>query len=422
MPLPGHPNPQRSSPIKLDGATAALVLRCRVVRCDTKNYTVDLVSIFDRKTFLNVPVGSPYVHFQGGAGWFAHALEKAIAYVTIPSDTSPPFVQSFVAPVQGRGPSASDGPAETTEGQIAQEEGEQAGVAKKSSTRAAASYAANRPDGDEGDMFWRWHDGNTQIVLRSSGILEIGSGALCQRVYLPLSDKMLDVFREYEAQTSGGSVHWGVQRRQKDPTQKTETYRLYAGDKYADMRIRYGVVSELGEPTDDKSESSTLADLAIGEKEICLEVVLAAQAFQPGEHGDEVDSGSKELSVFRFFFDKDGGFFLRSESSALVRVRKNLTVRVGKTLTIEALNLGLSVGDEAVIQAKNALRFESSAIIFQGGSRPVAAQGDQVILPIPSAPVTGTLNGQPFAGILTFPTGNLVGQIQVTQQTAIKVP
>lgn len=421
-----RPDVLKNSPIKGAGMVPAKVVRCRVLRCNTQNHTVDLASTHDRHTFLDVPVGMPYAHFRGGAGWYGHPLEKAICYVTIPSDSTPPFAHSFVSPMRaravgGKGAAAQGGTAAQVN---AGERADAAGETDDRPTATVPSFDVNREEADEGDFFWKGSDGNF-IILRASGILEIGCSSLSKRIYLPLGDKIADLFQEYEALSPGGSIHWGIQQRAHDPVEHTQCFRLYAGDKHADVRIRHGGLSALGEPDGDKGESVKLTELGIGVgdgNEVCIEVAISQDGFSPEQQGQPVSDAARQASVMRYFFDRKGGAFLRAEGSGLVSFRKNLTIKVGETFSLQAKKLAITATEEMRMDGGKALNLSGGTIQFNGGGRAVAAAGDQVIIPVPSAAITGTVAGQPFVGVLTLATGSLIGIIQGVQQQTVRVP
>lgn len=417
--LPPYPDPLARTSIKGPGDAPVKLLQCRVVRADKRNWTVDLESSVDRRVFLGVPVACPYVDFRG-AGFWGHSGTKALAYVAVPSDNSAPFVIGFIPPPRGRAPQAeSTGVvAESEAEQVALDQAAQEGKVDKQSPTFGATYDSGRPELDEEDWSWRGPEGNF-VTVYASGLLAIGSTKLSQRIYIPLTQKILDVCMDYEMKHPGGGMLWGLQKRPGRPGQQTHLFRLLADSKHIDMRVRYGSVTALGEPAGQEGMSVSLAALDIKEEEAAIEVCFSPQGFD-ADTGEPLP-GAQGASTFRVFLTKTGGLAARFEGSVLLRARR-LRVEVEEDMVLSAKTIALQASGEGSmnIQGGSTLKLGGETVIVNGGSRSAVGDGDPVTFAVQEAPISGTLNGQAFVGVVKFstpPVGRVTGTVN-----RVKVP
>lgn len=417
--LPPFPDPLARTSIKGPGDAAVKLLQCRVVRADKRTWTVDLEGSVDRRVFLGVPVACPYVDFRG-AGFWGHAGTRSLAYVAVPSDNSAPFVIGFIPPPRGQAPLAeADGVAPESEAEKATlAQAAQEGKVDTRSPSFSATYDSGRPALDEEDWSWRGPEGNF-VTMFASGILGIGSTKLSQRLYIPLTQKILDVCMEYEMKHPAGGMQWGLQKRPGRPGQQTHLFRLLADGKYIDMRVRFGSVNTLGEPPGAEGSSVALASLDIKEEEAVIEVCFSPQGFD-ADTGEPLP-GAQGASSFRMFVTKTGGMGARFTGSIFLR-SKRFRLEVEQDLVLSAKELALLASEEGSmsLQGGATLKLGAQTVIVNGGSRSLAADGDPVSFATTEAPITGTLNGQAFSGLVKFTTPP-VGRITATV-SRVKVP
>lgn len=417
--LPPFPDPLARTSIKGPGDMAVKLLQCRVVRADKRTWTVDLEGSVDRRVFLGVPVACPYVDFRG-AGFWGHAGTRALAYVAVPSDNSAPFVIGFIPPPRGAAPLAeSDGVAPESEAEkTALAQATQSGKVDTSAPSFSAVYDSGRPPLDEEDWSWRGPEGNF-VTMYASGILGIGSTKLSQRLFIPLTQKILDVCMEYEMKHPAGGMLWGLQKRPGRPGQQTHLFRLLADSKYIDMRVRFGSISTLGEPPGAEGASVQLAELGIKEDEATIEVCFSPQGFD-ADTGEPLP-GAQGANTFRIFLTKTGGLGARFEGSLFLRSRR-LRLEVEEDLAISAKQMSLAAAEDGSmsIQGGSTLKLGAQTVLVNGGSRSLVGDGDPVTFATTEAPITGTLNGQPFSGLVKFatpPVGRVTGTV-----SRVKVP
>jgi hypothetical protein len=63
---------------------------------------------------------------------------------------------------------------------------------------------------------------------------------------------------------------------------------------------------------------------------------------------------------------------------------------------------GLSVKQDMVLESKGYTHLKGNLIKLGAGARPVACQGDAVMVTLPVAQMTGVVAGAPFTGVMTM--------------------
>ncbi len=385
----------RTSFTSPEGMGPTRVFMGRVVNVDLVNYTVDVRSQFDQISLLNIPVSSMYQHPNRGDGFSAVPEVGSKCVVCWPGDSSPPFVLAFVMPHETLPLSgeADEAPAGTE--------------SRSSSNQAptSASYAGGRPRAKPGDMMIRGRDGNF-IVLHRGGVLQIGANELAQRVYIPLNNLVMDFAENYTLHNAGGSINWGIQEGEGETTNPTEfkqTWRVYANDKYADLRLAVGRVHD-PVPETDKDAIVDEARVELGSTEpIVYELTLTRNGFK-AEDGSLLPA-TGNLVKMRFVFDRAGNTFARFDGNVGVLCKKKLRVRVKEEFEVFADNsFSLTVDGGARVTVSGNFEITSDILRINGGDKPAAHVGSlvQVNLPPTLLMVAPTPTG--FAPIATVPT------------------
>lgn len=347
-----------------------------VTNTDLVNYTVDFVSQFDQIHILAIPISSDYQHSNNGDGFGAMPEVGAKCAVCWPGDSSPPFVLSFIMPHETiLSTDAAPGTAPA------------GGTSAKGSTTlsdTSASYAGGRPVAKPGDLFIRGRDGNF-LVLHRGGVLQIGSTELSQRIYVPLKNLMMDVAENYEMQNSGGSIRWGIQDGEGEtqlPAEFTQTWRIYANENFADIRLATGRVHDPVPETDaDGITDQQITGLGSTEP-IVYELTLAKNGFN-AQTGSPIP-GAGNLVKLRFSFDRVANTFLRIDGNVGVLCRKRLRLRVKDEMEIFADNtFSMTVASDAKVQVGGNFEITAAITRFNGGTRPLASVGSQVSVALP---------------------------------------
>lgn len=394
----------RNSFTQRQGTDAAKIVTGRIVNTNLVNWTVDVRSQFDRHWFFGIQVGSPYAHYNRGEGISVFPEVGAMCAVTIPSDSAPPFVSSFLMPHETIDAASADAPLGTNS------------LGDAPGNAFTATFAGGRPRAKPGDITLRTRDGNF-VVLHRGGVLQIGSTELAQRMYLPLRNHVMDVSENFSHHNAGGTILWGIQEGQSSelPAQWIHTFRVFANDQQADIRIVAGKVhSPVPEPSGDAGETLNLQKLEIGTDKnnpIIYEVTVAPKGFNP-ESGDVVNQDVRKQTVLRFFFDRRGGTFLRVAGSLLIACKKKMYLHGTDEMTVQGENNINVLAKKGIdIHGGTYTHIKGDVVRLAGGSLPVARQGDMCRIMLPTAIVNGTLNGQPLVGGVLTITSPLYGTI-----------
>ena len=388
----------------------AMIVEAKVVDLNPVLWTVDCISQFDQKWFLNIQVGSPYQHSKRGEGIYVMPEIGAKCHVCVPSDNCPPFLLDFIMPQESiqdaTSADAPDGTEEATD----------------------STFAGGRLRAKPGDIIMRGRDGNF-VILHRGGVLQIGASELAQRIYIPLRNLVSDISQNYRHYNTGGSINWFLASGESDTNPSTirkETYRLLAGDEKATIRVAYGPLKDVVPEPQDGSQSN-LSQLGIGTEEdgpIVLEVTIAPDGFNPDSGAPDGDT--PDQTVLRYFFDKKGSVFMRSEGSVLLHVKKKLRVLVEDSIDLTAKkNFTLTVSDTTRIDGGKLLELTAGVTKINGGTKPCAHVGSVVECRItipwvstpaaPGAPVTilpiNPITGQPHTIKGTIISGNPTVQV-----------
>lgn len=386
----------RTSYTQVAGQEPAKIVQCRVINVNVVNWTVDVVSKFDRHTYFDIQVGSPYLHYSAGEGVWALPEVGAVCQVCIPSDSSPPFVLAFVMPHEVLEGGTEEAPAGTRSH----------GAPAKNVTDA--SFAGGRPRSKPGDISFRTRDGNF-ITLHRGGVLQIGANEAAQRIYIPLGNLVTDIAENYAMHSAGGSILWGLQEGpslQKYPSQYVQTFRVFADDKFADIRVAVGKVYT---PTPEPDGGTSLADAGVGQSSdspIVYEITVSPKGFN-AESGEVADASTGKQSVLKFTFDRSGNVFFRASGNLGMRVGRKLTLKVTEQLELQTdASASIRASKGIDIDGGTYTHVKGQIVRLGQGTTPVARLQDLVNVPVAAWPVTlvfatPPIPGTPCAAVLT---------------------
>ena len=379
----------RSGWFQPEGASGAHILEGQIADLNLNNWTVDFVAKHDQKYYLNVQVSTPYAHFNRGEGFYAMPDIGAKCHICIPSDGPPPFVLDFIMPQETLDDTSTDDAPEGTDGS-------KGGASK---TTSAASFAGGRVRAKPGDIGITNRDGSF-VRLHRGGVLQIGASSLAQRIYIPLNNLVTDISENYRHYNTGGSINWFINQGESQtnpPTVSRHTYRLLANDEKATVRIAIGKLSDMiREPTSEAQ--ADLSALGFGEDPTVCEVLIAPDAIV-AESG-ELESGTSKASVLRYFFDKKGNTFYRTQGSVNLRIEKRMRLRVAQDMEIFGdKNFRIVFDQTGRLEATKGLDISGKVIKMNGGSKAVASVGSVVRVAITTpVPIIGTVSGVPIVG------------------------
>ncbi len=355
----------RTSFTHTEGNVPAFLMEGKVVNINMVNWTVDVASSFDKKRYFDVQVGSPYMHWDNGEGIYIMPEVGAKCIICLPSDSSPPFVAAFVMPFENVDAASDDAPKGTTS------------KANANGTSSGASFAGGRPRAKPGDIWLRTRDDNF-IILHRGGTVQIGANELAQRIYIPLNNYIMDISDNYVHHNQCGSMYWGLQAtptKDKFPTEFMQTFRVFANDKYAEVRVKAGKVDDPVTGTIDKDASL---------KQVVYEIVVAPQGFDP-ETGSTKDA---KALVMRFAFDKEGNALLGGTGELAVYYKKKITFRTDDSFNVQAgKEITMKASTGAIIDGGSHAHVKGGTVKLGPGATPVALQGSMVQVSIPYIPV-----------------------------------
>jgi len=373
------------------GSGQVRVSQGKIVKVNSGAWTVDAITQFDQRAFPSMQVLSPYLHYNSGEGFFALPEMGAQCMICEPSDSTRPFVLGFCAPMERSG----------TTGKMAD------GAAVQE-----AVFHAGRQAAQPGDMGIRGRDGNF-MILRRGGVLEIGATELAQRIFIPIGNVITDVSGEYNHYNTGGGIKWGMMEGPdaETPTCLSQTYRVFANDKFADVRVSYGNVKDVVSEPAGSPAHTALANAGYGGSTsspipTVMEVAIAPGGFDA--HGCLQSGGStKESMVFHLMLDRAGNLFGRVEGNAVFYFKKNLSIEVTENLSLKAQGVSLDC-NSLELSAPAYAAIKAPIVKLGAGSIPVAMVGSLVTVPMPIANVSGSMliGGvpTPFTGVATFTT------------------
>lgn len=346
----------------------AEVVKCTVVDLNLKSWTVDVVSGTLGRYWADVQVGSPYLHQQHGEGVYCVPEVGATCMVCLPTDMSGPFVVAFVSPgttISARGKAGETGMTPDEYKSYA---------AKQANRDIDYSYSSNRPPAKPGDIVARGRDGN-YVVLHRGGVLELGAGPLCQRMFVPLSNLMVDTAERYEQHGPGGMVRWGMQDLggKERGTEWQQTLRVHADQRYCDVRITRGKVLEpvkLPPGTPDPTQGTLVYEVAL----------IPASPTEGFRDNGQLAGESHHSLKLMFRFDLAGNALLWADGDMTIATRRNLALRA-RAMTLELESMQCRAKGDAGIDAKGMARLNGQIVELGGGSTGVARHMDMVMVP-----------------------------------------
>jgi hypothetical protein len=196
------------------------------------------------------------------------------------------------------------------------------------------SLRAKKMQLNPGDIYLGTRDEN-YLILRRGGIVQVGGGPLCQRIFMPINNVIKDYCENYGLHALGGDLEWTIVRPEastdgKRPALLSLKAREFANDAapiaVLEIGSSKGAVSENGS---HKRNGQNILSLAIKE------------------------SGAKGAATqISLEFRKDGSAEWSFKKSVKWVVEENLTIEVTKDLKMKAGTLARLEGANVEIEAK----------------------------------------------------------------------
>jgi hypothetical protein len=165
-------------------ATDVKVFRGKVVSVDPLRWTATVVDE-DNGVHQDIAVNPTYIT-TGGAGSFHLPAVNSMVWLMRPSTGRTPFILA-----------SSTSPKQTDEGDDAEDPND---------------LRQNRPVLAEGDHMLASTEEGGFVIVRNSGVIEIGSSQFAKRFYIPLRNTIRDFFENYLQHAAGGSHTWEARR------------------------------------------------------------------------------------------------------------------------------------------------------------------------------------------------------------------
>lgn len=386
--------------IQPEGATAAFLHEAKIIDINLNDWTVDVRTQFDRRFFLGVQVMTPYCHPNNGEGIYVFPELGAKCLLAIPSDGPPPIVIGFMMPVTSIGDvGTDDAPFGTTPatGVDAQN--------GKAIAFSGATYSGGRPRPKPGDIYLKGRDGNF-CILHRGGVLQIGSTALAQRLFIPINNIVTDISQNYHHYNTGGAVNWFVDpgdSKDSSPTTFKQTFRLHAPDKNATVRVSIGTIKDpVGLDPRVVGATEVTTEKIGTDAPIIYEVVIAPEDIEADD--GTLTSTTRGSATLQFAFDKNGGAYLWSAGSVVFATKKKLIVKADDNITVSTKKTLVLRGEQNTqVDGGDLLQLTGKVIKIGPGTSKVAFEGCVVSVQIPPgvltamtavgpAPVVATLN------------------------------
>lgn len=383
--------PFRAPYVQPEGLVGAHILEGKVVDINLKLWTVDVVSQFDQRTYLNIQIASPYLHSNRGDGIYVMPEIGAKCHVCIPSDGPPPFVLDFIMPAEGVDSGGDD---------------QGAGEQEPSNT---SGFPGGRVRPKPGDIYIKGRDGNF-VILHRGGVLQIGSTELAQRIYIPLQNLVTDISQNYRHYNSGGMEGWYLASGDSEtnpPAIRRDVYRLLVGDERATIRVTKGRAKDFVTAVDGDEiigqELIGMGSVSSKDNPLIYEVVIAPEGFEPDTGA--VNGDTAKATKLRYVVDKEGNATLAADGGVFLYTRKKLRIVAQDNIDIVTKkNFSLTVEETTSINGGKLLELRGKVIRLNGGSLPIATVGSQVEISI-GLPLVSTLPAAIGTPIIIGPSG-----------------
>lgn len=341
------------------GFIAPRIETARIINVNIRDWSVDVVTEYGDKLYLDIQVGSPYFHYANGEGIYVMPEVGAYCWLCRPSSglDAHAFILAFQSPFDD----------------------------------AAKSFRSNRPQLNPGDIMMKTRDENF-IILRRGGVVQVGATPAAQRIYLPIKNTIRDFCENYGLHSIAGDMEWVVHRTEKDTAGGAKTeFRLGVKEKASDPYP----IAELfmGSPDGaDAPEKLTMIIYADGSESQQIKIIMN--------------------------FRKDGGVEFGFEGDFKATIKGKSEVKIdGDSTTEIGGKFGLKVnGSEATIESASMLTAKAGVkAMLEGGTLATVKAGSIASIDAPSVKVGGNAAVHPlvYGDMLTsFLTSllNMLGQ------------
>jgi len=252
----------------------------QVVDVDIQSYTLTCVTQYTQKPLAGLGFATPYQHFANGEGIYFMPEVGSLVWICFPSDGSKPFVLAWA-------PAREDD----------------------------NSLRSRKMGLNPGDIYLGTRDENF-IILRRGGVVQMGGGPLCQRMFLPINNTIKDFCENYSLQTLGGDLEWTIEREEFTTD----------GHRPALLRLKAREYANDQEP---------IAILEIGSHPDSGRNILSLVIKDSGQSGSahKIEIELRKDGTASFGFMGDVEWWTNENLSA--RAEKNMSLSAGQDMSID---------------------------------------------------------------------------------------
>lgn len=353
--MSANPKPIRSQSMAKDSSLlmGSLVERARVVNVNIRDYTVDVKTEFSFKNRFDIPIMTPYCHQSQGEGTNFLPEVGAVCWICTPSeDGRDAFVLGFTMVDEG------------------------------------GSYRGGRVLLNPGDIHYSTRDGNF-FALRRGGVVQIGSTAVCQRVFLPIRNIIQDFAENYELHTPGGDLTWQTARKDEDSDGHQMCLFTLSTKEFAD----------------DPNEK-TVAILKIGSHGQGTDTILSMLTRDKGggiiQTMLEVNkAGQFDLKVKKLELTVEGDLSAIVTGQAVLKITDQFTIECMSDLKATAGSIAFTVGNVSLSLSSSSAQLDGPQVIIAGGQfPPLRASPDMLAwIGVVTAAINGGTPGNPVLSV-----------------------
>lgn len=347
--MSANPKPERSQSMAKDASIlmGALVERARVVNVNIRDYTVDVKTEFSFKNRFDIPIMVPYCNQTQGEGMNFLPEVGAVCWICTPSeDGRDAFVLGFTMVDEG------------------------------------GSYRGGRKLLNPGDLNFETRDGNF-LTLKRGGVVQIGSTAICQRVFIPIRNIIQDHAENYELHTPGGDLTWNVARKDEDANGHQMCLFTLATKEFAD------------DPND-----KTVAILKMGSHGQGNNTILSLLTRDKGggitQTSLEIDkAGQVNLKVKKLELKVEGDLNALITGQATLKVTGPLTIQSMAALEVAAQTFSLKAGGVTFSSDGSVARISGAQVLIGDGQHPVLRASPDMVSWMAAVTAGLAILGQP---------------------------
>lgn len=287
------------------GSIAATIESGRVLDVDINTYTLAVTTQYTKKPQTGITWSSPYLHFANGEGVYVMPEVGSLCWICFPSDNNRPFVLGWA-------PAADEG-----------------------------DYRSRRPNLNPGDIYLGTRDENF-LILRRGGVVQIGGGPLCQRMFVPINNTIRDFCENYELHSLAGDLEWSIQREENTTD----------GHRPALLTLKAREFADDPEP---------IAKLLVGSHGQGDDTILSLLVNASGQSGAAQEVGLK--------IDKKGNVIWTVQNDVVWNVQGSYSIQAKKDISLKSSANFLASADNAVrIIGKKGVTIQASTgtVVIEG--------------------------------------------------------